>query len=157
MYSTKRLYEDWLAAERIEANREDAEFTTFIKKMQEYYKPTEHNTLKNFKFRALAQRSNESFHAFCNRVEREAKHCQFKCEDENCTAESTAVRDQIIIGLSQDDIRKDALRKSWNLEELKVEGMKRESATKGAAEIEGESTVLKVGKYSYKNIKRQKI
>ena len=39
----------------------------------------------------------------------ENKHCQFKCNDENCNAEETAVRGQILIGTINDEIRDEAL------------------------------------------------
>jgi hypothetical protein len=64
-----------------------------VSKIQVYNKPTE-----NYQFRALAQADNEAFPAFCNRVSKEAKHCNFKCDRRDCTAESIAIRDQIIIG-----------------------------------------------------------
>ena len=53
------------------------------------------------------------FITFCNCVLLGAKHCNF-----TCTAEDTAVRDQIIIGLKRNDIRQEALKKSWDLDTL---------------------------------------
>ena len=47
--------------------------------MKEYYRPTENLTLKNFNFRAITQNQVETFPAFCNRVNKETKHCNFKC------------------------------------------------------------------------------
>ena len=67
-----------------------------------------------------------------------AKHCNFTCTAESCTAEDTAVRDQIIIGLKRNDIRQEALKKSWDLDTLWREGMKMEGAARGEAEINGE-------------------
>ena len=58
------------------------------------------------------------FITFCNRVLLGAKHCNFKCTAESCTAEDTAVRDQIIIGLKRNDNRQEALKKSWDLDTL---------------------------------------
>ena len=88
-----------------------------------YYKPTGNLTLKHFHFRSNIQKDSETFIAFCNRVLLEAEHCNFKC-----TAEDTAVRDQIIIGLESNDICQEALKKPWDLDTLRREGMKMESA-----------------------------
>jgi len=79
--------------------KDKADWQTFIKSMQEYYKPTENLTLKNYQFRSLSQQLTETFPAFCNRVAKEAKHCHFNCEHADCTAE-----DQIIIGTTETTI-----------------------------------------------------
>ena len=110
----------------------------FVRKLEEYYKPTENLPLKKIQFRSLSQEKDEAFTAFCNKVKRDAKHCKFKCESDNCTAESTAVRAQIIFGMSSDKIRKEALRKAWDLSRLKKEGISLESASKGTSEISGD-------------------
>ena len=41
-------------------------------------------------------------------MEIEAKHCQFKCNDENCNAQETIVRGQVLIGTNNDEIREGA-------------------------------------------------
>ena len=91
MFTSSRLYTDWKAAEPDETIREDITWTDFITKMRVHYKPTDNPTLKNFHYRALTQANNETFPAFCNRVEQEAKHCHFNCTHPDCTAEQTAV------------------------------------------------------------------
>ena len=40
----------------------------------------------------------------------EAKHYNFDCESPQCTAEEIVVRDQIIIGLKDNEIRLEALK-----------------------------------------------
>ena len=156
IYSSKRFYSDWKMAEQDENRRKGTKWETFIEKMQAYYKPTENSTLKNFQFRSLVQEKNETFIAFCNRVEKEAQHCQFKCIHTDCTAQATSVRDQIIIGIVSDEIRQEALKNSWDLVTLRQNGMRLESASKSAAEISGDASIQKLGKYSYKSV-RQKI
>ena len=154
MHSSRRCYSDWKAAEPDENTRNASTWDTFVTKMKTYYKPTENTTLKNFHFRALCQDSKENFMAFCNRVDKEAKHCGFKCDNDGCTAEQIAVRDQIIIGISNEKIREEALQKSWDLASLRTNGMKLDSAMRSASEIGGEGNeVNKLGKYSYKNMK----
>ena len=155
LFSAPRLSLDWEAAEPDEQLRRRATWNDFIEKMQTYYKPTENSTLMNYQFRDLNQMQNETFPAFCNRVESEAKMCNFKCENGNCTAEATAVRDQIIIGTNNAKIREEALMKSWKLADLRQEGMKLESAVRGEAEISGGAEINKLGKYSYSNINKQ--
>ena len=123
--------------------------------MKAFYKPTENPTLKNYQFRSLSQGKSESFTSFCNRVEKEAGHCQFKCASPDCTAEQKAVRDQIVIGTLMNEIREEALKKSWSLSLLRTEGMQMESAHKGASQIT-EANHNKIGKYSIRNQKNKR-
>ena len=155
IYSSRRFYSDWISADPADESRKRATWAIFKAKMQEYYKPTENLTLKNFQFRSLSQGKEESFVAFCNSVAKEARHCQFKCGSADCSAESTAIRDQVVIGIVSDEIRQEALKNSWSLVDLRKEGMRLESAAKGASEISGEHNVNKVGKYSFKNTKKK--
>ena len=97
MYSAARLYADWEFAVDSESARKNASWATFVGAMKKFYKPTENTTLKNYHFRSLFQKDDETFVAFCNRVSKEAKHCQFNCESGGCTAEEIAVRDQVVI------------------------------------------------------------
>ena len=155
MFSSPRFSSDWEAAEPNEQTRAGSSWLDFKKKMEDYYKPTENPTLMNYQFRELSQNQNETFSAFCNRVESEARMCHFKCTHDDCTAEKIAVRDQILIGTSNCTIRKEALMKSWQLQDLRQEGMKLESAARGNSEISGETEVNKLGAYSYQNIKQR--
>ena len=154
LFSSKRFFNDWVAAQPDEALRNAASWTLFRQYIREFYKPTENSTLKNFHFRELTQGADETFTAFANRVAKEAGHCSFKCAHEDCTAEQIATRDQILIGTHYHQIREEALLKSWNLASLRTEGMKMESALKGGSEIGGGGAVNKVGKYSFKNTKQ---
>ena len=153
LFSSKRLYQDWVTAEPVEKNRKGAQWASFLAKIREFYKPTENHTLKNYHFRQLIQSEDETLTAFCNRVETEARHCQFNCGSEQCTAEGTAVRDQIIIGTTNNTIREEALLKSWDLKTLRKEGTQIESAQKGGAELAGDN-IRMVGKYSGKQAKK---
>ena len=103
----------------------------------------------------MSQSDEETFTTFCNKVTKKAKHCNFNCESRTCTAEETAIRDQIIIGTREQSIRQEALKKSWDLKNLRKEGMQMESAARGGAEMSGEA-VNRLGKYSYANIKKSK-
>ena len=122
MFSAPRLYEDWLIAQPDETIRNDATWEIFKTIMEAFYKPTENVTLNNYKFRSLSQEEDESFASFCIRVEKEAKACTFKCRHQDCSAESIAVRDQIIIGTTSGKIRVVALLKSWDLTTLRTDG-----------------------------------
>ena len=154
MYSSKRLHSDWRAAQPDEKLRKVASWEIFVKAMKQYYKPTENATLKNFQFRALTQMENETFPAFCNRVCKEAAHCNLKCDSEDCTAEEIAIRDQIVIGTHCKEIRDEALRKSWDLKTLRKEGMQMESAARGGAAISGEK-IDKIGRYGQQKDKKK--
>ena len=155
MFSSRRMYADWQVAEPDVTKRAQATWEYFVAQIQAYYKPTENLTLKNHKFRTLTQATQEAFPAFCNRVYKEAQHCNFKCHNDDCTAEDTAIRDQIIIGTIHDKIREEALKHSWDLPKLRKEGMQIESATKGVNELNNENPINKMGKYSYKNLKKK--
>jgi hypothetical protein len=154
LFSSPRLSSDWETAEPDEQTRKRSSWLEFKTKIQDYYKPTENATLMNYQFRELTQKPNETFPAFCNRIESEAKMCHFKCENDACTAESVAVRDQIIIGTNNSKIREEALMKSWQLKDLRQEGMKLESAARGEAEISGGTEINRLGKYSYQTIRQ---
>ena len=69
-------------------------------------------------------------------------------QDHNFTSAQIATRDQIIIGTSSNKIREEALKQSWNLEQIKREGMQIESALHGVAELPVEAQLNKVGQYS---------
>ena len=147
MFSSARLHSDWKVAMPNEKARKTKTWNDFVNAMKQYYKPTQNPTLKNFKFRELTQAENEIFPAFCNRVEKEARHCYFKRKHNECNADEIATRHQIIIGTTNNMIREEALLKSWDLQKLRTEGMKIEGASKGRAEIAGDS-LYKLGKYS---------
>ena len=122
--------------------------------MREYYKPTENSTLRNYEFRHLQQRSGETFNAYCNRVEKEGSTCSF-CDcaaTSACTSTANAVRDQIVIGTDKDKIREQALLKGWDLDNLRKEGMKMESASRGEESISS-GQVNKLGSYSFSSLK----
>ena len=157
MFSSPRLYEDWQTAEPDEGIRKKASWKLFTESMQKFYKPTENLTLKHFQFRTISQRNEEVFTAFCSRVEKEAKSCNFKCEDANCTVEETVIRDQIIIGTHNEKIQQDALKDSWDLKTLRTKGMQIESAERGASELTKDNELNYVGKYSRKQKNKDKI
>ena len=144
--------QDWKAAEPNPALR-DCDWETFLKKMRDFYKPTENTTLRNYEFHQLTQNHGETFRAFCNRIEKEGKTCHFcDCPGAiNCNAEKLAIRDQIVIGTNNEKIREKALFEGWNLESVRQEGMNIESAATGKDTI-ANAQVNKVGSYSYKNL-----
>ena len=93
MFSSVCLHGDWQVAMPNEKARKTTTWKDFVDAMKEYYKPTQNPTLKNFKFRELTQAENETFPAFCNRVEKEARHCYFKCKHNECNADEITTRD----------------------------------------------------------------
>ena len=150
IYSSPRLYADWCIAESDESIRNTTVWSEFVEKMKLYYEPTSNATLKHFNFRHIVQNETETFVAFCNRVQKESKQCNFNCTSLTCTGEEVAIRDQIVIGTRYNDICQEALKKAWDLNTLRRDGMAMESALKGSAAITGED-VNKVGKYSRKS------
>ena len=157
MFSSPRFYEDWKIAEPDESSRKKASWQKFTAAMRKFYKPTENMTLKHYQFHSVTQGSDEVFTAFCNRVDKEAKHCSFKCKYDDCSVEQTVIRDQIIIGTHNDKIRQDALKESWDLKTIRANGMHIESAEGGACELSKENDLNKIGKYSRKQRNTDKI
>ena len=120
-FATTILIQDWKAAEPNEALSRDCTWDHFLKKLWSYYKPTGNPIIQNFEFRQLVQIKNETFSAFCYR---RGKTCTFcKC-DSDCSAEEYAIRDQIVIGTTNENIRERAMIKNWNLAELRHKGTK---------------------------------
>ena len=91
LYSTQRLYSDWQLAEPSETERTKTGWDTFKTKMRAYYQPTQNLTIKHYQFRQLTQQKNETFSTFAIRVEKEAKHCQFKCTHDDCSSEDVSI------------------------------------------------------------------
>ena len=154
IFSSPRL---WKTAEPDESARKKASWKSFTATMKTFYKPTENMTLKHYQFRQITQGSDEVFTAFCSRVDKEAKHCNFKCKYDDCSAEQTVIRDQIIIGTHNEKIKQDALKESWDLKTIRANGMQIESAERGARELSKGNDLNKIGKYSRKQRTEDKI
>ena len=116
MFSSTRLHSDWQVTMPNEKARKIATWKDFVDAIKEYNKPNQNPTLKNLKFRKLTQGENETFPAFCNRVEKEAGHYYFKCKHNECNADEVATRDQIFTGTTSNMRREGALLKSWDLQ-----------------------------------------
>jgi len=137
--------------------REAMNFADMVKKFEEKFQLSSNVTLANFKFRKLNQEQGESLDLFIIRVKKEAQSCEFSCESANCSVRDVLIRDQILIGTINDEIRRQALKEQWKLADLEKNGRALEAATKGAAEIkikeEPQSEVNRIpkpGKYSKK-------
>ena len=99
------------------------------------YDISRNKTLANFEFHKLFQKESESFDSFTVRVKHEAKTCEFSCTSETCTVKNILTRDQIIIGTSNNEIRKNALKNQWDLDNLIKGGRQLEAAARGAQRI----------------------
>ena len=95
-------------------------------------------TLKIFHFHSLIKEKNEFFITFCTSVEKEAKHCHFKCSHGECTAEATSVREQVMIRAISNGIQRAALKKYWDLNALRRNVIWLDKAAKGSVEISGD-------------------
>ena len=122
------------------ANRATITFTDTIKKLKDRYKPTRNLTLANYEFKKLRQKPLEMFDTFVNRVKQDATYCDFKCTSNTCTVKDVMIRDQVVIGASDNDIRKAALKEEWSLTDLQSKGRQIEAAAIGAARIKKESS-----------------
>ena len=166
-FASRNFQKDY--EEEISLNeRSNISFTRMVEALKQRYKPTKNTTLSNFEFHKLEQKETESFDLFVNRVKHEAASCEFKCGD-NCTVQDILVRDQIIVRTFNDEIRKNALKQQWGLQELILNGRSLEAASEGASKIaknnrlpssDRSSDIRKVrkpGKYSRKKKAHDKL
>ena len=164
-FASRNLQKDY-EEEIAPGERNNITFTRMVDALKQRYKPTKNTTLSNFEFHKLEQKESESFDLFVNRVKHEAASCEFKC-GEACTVQDILVRDQIIVGTSNDEIRKNALKQQWGLQELILNGRSLEAASEGASKITNRlptsdlnSDIRKVrrpGKYSRKKKAHDKL
>ena len=144
------LYEDITQ----ENEREDMTFKAMIALLSDHFKQSTNQTLASHRFRKITQETNESFETFCIRVKREAKNCNFKCSDA-CTVVDTMIKDQILFGTRDTEVRKAALKEDWDVKTLLKKGRAMEASTLGMAVIKEEPTDeirrTKPGRFSRKN------
>ena len=133
-YSSRELQQEYEECVE-EGNRGSMTFTNMVRALQERFKLSSNTTLANFKFRALKQKSGESFNQFVIRLKQEATTCNFSCAAAGCDVQATLVRDQILFGTHNDEVRRHALHEQWNLEDLVKNGRSLEAATQGADKI----------------------
>ena len=135
IFSAARTFDDRCASTTNEQDRKKATWLQFVKVMQNCYKPTENLTWKKCQFCSITQKTSKVFVAFCNGTRKETKHSNFERKSRDCTSEIVAVRDQVIIGTTNEKIREGAIKNSWDLQKRKREGMHFESAVHGIAEL----------------------
>ncbi len=150
-------YEDTV----VPTQRTDLKFKDLVAKMKSRNEPTRNYTLENYEFHRLRQNSDESFDMFVHRIKHEAKGCKFSCDSPTCTIPDIMVRDQVIVGTIDDEIRKNSLKNQWDLENLVENGRKLEVAVHSAQQIIGEIKEEKVtrvrpGRYSRKSKENKK-
>ena len=154
-FASRNLQLDF-EAETTEAERSTISFDDTVKKLKERYKPTQNTTMNNFQFYRLRQGDLEAYDTYVNRVKQDAAGCSFKCNDA-CTVRDTLIRDQIIVGTTDNEIRKQALNEQWGLTDVVAKGRQMEAAAVGSQKIkkelkeEGAVARLRPGKYSKKS------
>ena len=151
-------YEDTFS----ETRRSTLAFNELVDEMKVRYMPTQNKTLANFDFHKLVQKKDESFDLFVNRVKHEAKFCEFSCESSTCSVSDILIRDQIVIGTNNDNIRQHALKEMWDLPALVKNGRSLEAAERGSERIKSNETgdarrVKTPGKYSKKKASKDKM
>ena len=146
-----------------EAQHDTITFDDMVKALKTHFDGTRNKTVSNYEFHQLEQAHEDSFDKFVNTVKREVELCSFKCASATCDVPDTMVRDRIIVGTRNDEIRKNALKNQWNLDDLVKNGRALEAATHGAKQIKQEkgsssptvARIKKPGKYSRKNKPKQ--
>ena len=158
-FASRNLQKDF-EDETVEGQRATLTFEQTVTLLKARYKPTQNKTVTNYDFHKLKQKPTETFDSWVNRVKHEAKYCDFACTSNTCTVRDTLIRDQVIIGTTDNEIRRCALKEEWSLADLQSSGRKIEAAAAGAAKIKKEATDgdvrrTKPGKYSRKNAKNK--
>jgi len=152
----QKLYEEITSTDD---ERDNMTLDNMIKAFTDRFKLSTNLTLANYKFRKMTQQPEESFEAFTIRVKREAKNCDFTCGN-GCTVINTLIRDQILFGTREDEVRKNALKSQWGLDDLQNQGRAIVASDKGVAMIKQEPSDevrrTKPGKYSKKNVDHRK-
>ena len=133
-YSSRELQQEYEECVQ-EEDRATMTFSKLVEALQARFKLSSNTTLSNYKFRGLKQKSGESFNQFVIRLKHESMTCNFTCESANCDVLATLLRDQILFGTHNDEIRRHALHEQWELEDLVKNGRSLEAATQGAAKI----------------------
>ena len=133
-----------------------ATWQNFVDVMQNYNKLTKNLTLKNYQFCSITKGISESFVVFCNKVEKETQHCDFKCKSRYCTSKKVTTRYQIIIRTTDDKIREEALKNSWDIKRVKGEEIHTQSVVHGMFELSGESDINKVRRYPMRSSSKLK-
>ena len=121
--------------------RDSMTFNRMVECLKKVFRSNSNTTLSNFKFRKLSQGSKESFELFALRVKKEAENGNFSCDHEQCDVKKTMIRDQIIIGTSDDRIREKALSEQFSLDDLINTGKSMEAAARNAATLKDDPIV----------------
>ena len=149
------LYEDLSTEEQ----RTGMTFKNLVTLFTDHFKQSTNQTLASYRFRKMVQEEKESFETFCIKIKRESKNCNFKCGD-NCTIGDVMIKDQILFGTREAEIRKTALKEDWDLATLLKKGRAMEASDRGAAVIKQEPPDevkrMKPGKYSRKSMHQHK-
>ena len=90
---------DDIDAVATEAQIDTMSFTQLVELLHTRYQLTGNQMMSHFKFHGLRQSADQTFDSFVNEVKNEAKKCDFKCTNANCSVERTLIRDQVIAGV----------------------------------------------------------
>ena len=120
------------------AARSTTTFDAMVDVLKARYKPTKNKTMANFEFHQLVQGKHETYDMWIAKVKHEADFCDFKCASAECTVRDVLVRDRIIHGTRNDEIRRTALKEEWALDDVIKKGKVLEAASKGADRIAGQ-------------------
>ena len=159
-YATDRCMDE-IEAVASEIDLGKMSFDELAVKLHQRYKPTQNQTMAHYKFHHLSQGLDQSFDSFVNEIKKQAKNCAFTCKRKDCTVADTLIRDQIIIGIRDEEFRKNAVKEEWEFADLEIHGRRAEAAVIGAAALEEQREYkverLKPGKYSRKTSTRERV
>ena len=154
-YASRNLQRE-LEEATTETQRMNLSFTDMVAILRERFSLSTNTTLANYKFRKLKQNPDESFGQFVIRVKHESQTCNFSCTSPECTVKQTTLRDQLIFGTRNDDIRRQALHEQLDMDNLVKKGRSLEAAEKGADKIKGEQKFKTEEQYSVNRMQPKK-
>lgn len=117
-----------------EVERNTISFTEIISTLKERYQLIRNTVLANFGFYQLKQGQDESFDTFINQLKMEANRYSFQCNQLYAINDAMNT-DQIILGATNNNIKKNGLNNQWGLEVLIKNRRKLEAATTGAKKL----------------------
>lgn len=121
----------------------DVKLEDVIVQFDQYCAPFKNVPMESFMFHEIKQKEGETIEALICRLRMQAKNCDFKCTNDECqqSYESRAIRDQLVIGLKEPQLKARLLeKKEENLDKV-IQMCQVFAKTKSDVKTLGESSV----------------
>lgn len=94
----------------LEDHLKELDFKDVVRKFARHCERQRNEVAESYKFQSMKQRAGETFNEFLTRLRAQVARCNYKC---NCgeSTEDRAIRDQIVMGVQQEDLQRKLLAK----------------------------------------------